>query len=166
MENFLKRAPAYTVLPTPEPDQALQATAIGGLFFTDTETQDRLAVVDACLHNLQDVPRAKQVFDGLRATPASAQLLTSRLYNQLLVSYVRMAEERQPEHRSLWVEEVWRLFDAMLAGTENCRPDAGSFAIMLLAWLKCVSRCLLVVSIVYSRASAGSTRALRRRCRT
>jgi DNA-directed RNA polymerase len=139
MESFLKRAPSYTVLPTPEPDAPLAGGQVGGLLFTDTNTQDRLAFIDACLHNLQDVPRAKHVFDTFRAERPGDSLLSTRLYNQILAAYVRMAEEREPEHRALWVEQLWTLFHSMSNNTEKIRPDPGTFAIMLIAWIKLVS---------------------------
>ncbi|KAG1726280.1 uncharacterized protein EDB91DRAFT_1061713, partial [Suillus paluster] len=64
MHGFLKRRTPYTILPTPLPDD--RASALNSFYFTDSPTQDQLAVMDACLHNLYDVPRAKQVFEQLR----------------------------------------------------------------------------------------------------
>ncbi|KIJ61212.1 hypothetical protein HYDPIDRAFT_68101, partial [Hydnomerulius pinastri MD-312] len=67
MQGFLQRRVPYTILPTPLPGDGTP-TALNNLFFMDSPTQDQLAVMDACLHNLYDVPRAKQVFEGLRKT--------------------------------------------------------------------------------------------------
>ncbi|KAG2159045.1 uncharacterized protein EDB93DRAFT_1053847, partial [Suillus bovinus] len=66
MNGFLKRRTPYTILPTPLPDD--RASALNSFYFTDSPTQDQLAVMDACLHNLYDVPRAKQIFEQLRST--------------------------------------------------------------------------------------------------
>ncbi|KAI9457403.1 hypothetical protein HD554DRAFT_1991576, partial [Boletus coccyginus] len=67
MRGFLHRRVPYTILPTPLPDQS-HSTALSTYFFPDSPTQDQLAVMDACLYNLYDVPRAKQVFERLRKT--------------------------------------------------------------------------------------------------
>ncbi|KAH7882209.1 hypothetical protein F5I97DRAFT_1777213, partial [Phlebopus sp. FC_14] len=65
MQGFLKRRVPYTILPTPLPGNQVP-TALNTFYFMDSPTQDQLAVMDACLHNLYDVPRAKQVFERLR----------------------------------------------------------------------------------------------------
>ncbi|KAH7922517.1 hypothetical protein BV22DRAFT_966565, partial [Leucogyrophana mollusca] len=66
MQGFLRRRTPYTILPTPLPDD--KTSALNNFYFTDSPTQDQLAVMDACLHNSYDVPRAKSVFERLRAT--------------------------------------------------------------------------------------------------
>ncbi|KAF8554654.1 hypothetical protein OG21DRAFT_1389212, partial [Imleria badia] len=65
MRGFLHRRVPYTILPTPLPDQS-HSTPLSTYFFPDSPTQDQLAVMDACLYNLYDVPRAKQIFERLR----------------------------------------------------------------------------------------------------
>ncbi|KAF8841665.1 hypothetical protein BDN67DRAFT_890322, partial [Paxillus ammoniavirescens] len=67
MQGFLQRRVPYTILPTPLPGDTGH-TALNNFYFTDSPTQDQLAVMDACLHNLYDVPRARQVFEALRKT--------------------------------------------------------------------------------------------------
>ncbi|KIK64989.1 hypothetical protein GYMLUDRAFT_107322, partial [Collybiopsis luxurians FD-317 M1] len=64
MENFLKSAPRYTILPTPVPEKS--PSTKNSSWLTDSATQDSLAVMDACLYQLYDVPRAKGIFDRLR----------------------------------------------------------------------------------------------------
>ncbi|KAH7908848.1 hypothetical protein BJ138DRAFT_968798, partial [Hygrophoropsis aurantiaca] len=64
MEGFLRRRTPYTILPTPLPDD--KSSALNTFYFTDSPTQDQLAVMDACLHNLYDVPRARSIFERLR----------------------------------------------------------------------------------------------------
>ncbi|EGO20170.1 hypothetical protein SERLADRAFT_477530, partial [Serpula lacrymans var. lacrymans S7.9] len=66
MQGFLKRRTPYTMLPMPLPDD--KSSALNDFYFTDSPTRDQLAVMDACLHNLYDVPRARQVFERLRET--------------------------------------------------------------------------------------------------
>ncbi|EIW56832.1 uncharacterized protein TRAVEDRAFT_127839, partial [Trametes versicolor FP-101664 SS1] len=64
MHGFLRRPAQYTILPTPLPADAADETHQH--LFTDSPTQDRIAVMDACLHDLHDVPRAKEIFELLR----------------------------------------------------------------------------------------------------
>ncbi|KAF9463341.1 hypothetical protein BDZ94DRAFT_1148095, partial [Collybia nuda] len=64
LEGFLKRRIPYTILPTPLPSG--RSSDINDLWYTDSPTQDLLAVMDACLHNMYDVPRAKNIFDRMR----------------------------------------------------------------------------------------------------
>ncbi|KAF8550660.1 hypothetical protein OG21DRAFT_1391305, partial [Imleria badia] len=60
MHGFLHRR-----VPTPLPDQS-HSTPLSTYFFLDSPTQDQLVVMDACLYNLYDLPRAKQIFERLR----------------------------------------------------------------------------------------------------
>ncbi|KAI0640997.1 hypothetical protein C8Q79DRAFT_892484, partial [Trametes meyenii] len=64
MHGFLRRRSQYTILPTPLPSD-VAADAVDYMF-TDSSTQDSISIVDACLHNLHDVPRAKEIFDRVR----------------------------------------------------------------------------------------------------
>ncbi|KAF8890703.1 hypothetical protein BD779DRAFT_1426355, partial [Infundibulicybe gibba] len=64
LEGFLQRRTSYTILPTPLPSD--RTSEINDYWYTDSPTQDLLAVMDACLHNLYDVPRAKSIFERLR----------------------------------------------------------------------------------------------------
>lgn len=132
MQGFLKRRTPYTILPTPLPDD--RASSLNSFYFTDSPTQDQLAVMDACLHNLYDVPRAKQVFHQLRASKSGEPLLESRIYNSFLEAYIGMACIKEPEDRSLWVEEAYQLYDIMEKGIEKVHPTASTYALMLLAW--------------------------------
>ncbi|KAG1900468.1 DNA-directed RNA polymerase N-terminal-domain-containing protein [Suillus fuscotomentosus] len=132
MNGFLKRRTLYTILPTPLPDD--RASALNSFYFTDFPTQDQLAVMDACLHNLYDVPRAKQIFEQLRTTKSHEPLLESRIYNSFLEAYIHMAFVKEPEDRTLWVEDACHLYDLMEKGTDRVHPTASTYAIMLLAW--------------------------------
>lgn len=132
MRGFLHRRVPYTILPTPLPDQS-NPTALNTYFFPDSPTQDQLAVMDACLHNLYDVPRAKQIFERLRKSAPAESLLDARIYNSFLEAYVGMAFIREPNDRALWEEEAWSLYETMENGLENIHPTAQTYAIMLLA---------------------------------
>ncbi|KAI0816018.1 hypothetical protein BC628DRAFT_1296793, partial [Trametes gibbosa] len=64
MHGFLRRPAKYTILPTPLPADSVSEPH--DYLFTDSPTQDLIAVMDACLHNLHDVPRAKEIFERVR----------------------------------------------------------------------------------------------------
>jgi DNA-directed RNA polymerase len=142
MNGFLKRRTPYTILPTPLPDD--RASALNNFYFTDSPTQDQLAVMDACLHNLYDVPRAKQIFDQLRTSKSREPLLESRIYNSFLEAYIHMAFVKEPEDRTLWVEDACHLYHLMEKGTDRVHPTASTYAIMLLAWRRYASFFFLV----------------------
>lgn len=122
------------MLPPPLPDDRSSAT--NDLYFLDSPTQDLLAVIDACLHNLYDVPRAKQIFDRLRKTRKGDPILDPRLYNSFLEAFVEMATTKEVDKRTLWVEDATFLFEKMENGDEKVNPTPATYAVMLLAWLR------------------------------
>jgi len=134
MHKFLKRSTPYTILPTPLP--ADQNSHLNDLYFTDSPTQDLLAVIDACLHNLYDVPRAKQIFQGLRKSSKAEAVLHTRIYNSLLEAFIAMAVSKDPDNRLVWLEDAWILFNSMETGAEVATPNATTYALMLAAWLR------------------------------
>jgi DNA-directed RNA polymerase, mitochondrial len=136
MHGFLKRRIPYTILPPPLPED--QTSSLNDFYFTDSPTQDSLAVIDACLHNLYDVPRAKQVFERLRKSGKGDATVDVRLYNSFLEAFISMATHKDTENRVLWLEDAWTLFDAMESGKNVPQPDANTYSAMLVAWLRFV----------------------------
>ena len=134
MHNFLKRTTPYTILPTPLP--STHQSPLNDLYFPDSPTQDLLAVIEACLHNLYDVPRAKQIFERLRKSSKADAVLHTRLYNSLLEAFIAMATSKDQDNMHAWVEDACVLFDSMDAGLEVAAPDATSYALMLVTWLR------------------------------
>lgn len=134
MEGFLRRRTPYTILPTPLPDD--QSSALNDFYFTDSPTQDQLSVMDACLHGLYDVPRAKHIFERLLDSGKGEALLDARVYNSLLAAYLDMASSKETRDGSAWLEEAWALYDAMESERDKVRPTANTYALMLLAWLR------------------------------
>jgi len=134
MQNYLKRDASYTILPTPLPTD--QSSHLNDIYFTDSPTQDLLAVIDACLHNLYDIPRAKQIFERLRKSSKAEIVLNTRLYNSLLEAFIAMATSKDPSNRLVWLEDAWVLFDSMETGMEVASPNATTYALMLAAWLR------------------------------
>ncbi|KAH6911990.1 mitochondrial RNA polymerase [Coprinopsis sp. MPI-PUGE-AT-0042] len=126
LSPFLSRL-EYTILPAPLPAEEHKNDPL----FQSTEVQDQLAVMDACLHNAFNVPRAKTIFQRLRDDHASA--LTTDIYNSVLTGYLTMAEAQQRMGQKVeWIEEAWMLFSAMLRKT-SVSPDENTYAIMLAA---------------------------------
>ena len=136
VRSFLDRNPSYTVLPTPLP--ADRNSCLNDLYFPDSVTQDSLAVIDACLHNHYDIPRAKQVFETLRRSSKAEVTLDIRIYNALLEAFVAMAAIKDSDNRLIWLEDASTLFESMERGTEAATPNATTYAIMLANWLKWV----------------------------
>ena len=134
MHKFLKHNTSYTMLPTPLPTD--HNSPLNDLYFTDSPTQDLLAVIDACLHNLYDIPRARQIFGRLRRGSKAEAHLNTGLYNSLLEAYIAMATSKDPDNRLVWLGDAWGLFGSMETGAEVAAPNATTYALMLAAWLR------------------------------
>jgi DNA-directed RNA polymerase, mitochondrial len=135
MLTFLRSRTPYTVLPPPLPGD--KHSEINDNYYTDSPTRDRIAAMDACLHNGYDVPRAKEIFDGLRAKRAEL-ILHPRLYTAFVEAYLDMAA-KEPEKKSLWVDDAWALLDSLFNGNEKVAVTTSAYALALIAWLRCVS---------------------------
>ncbi|KAI9061872.1 DNA/RNA polymerase [Trametes sanguinea] len=133
MHDFLRRRSEYTILPAPAPEDSRDETR---LLFSDTTSQDLVAVMEACLRNLHDVPRAKQIFEGLRQNGRGEKILDARVYNHLISAYIEMATVKDQAHRSMWLEDAWSLYNDMEHGREHIQPNANTYALMLIAWLR------------------------------
>ncbi|KAI9461958.1 DNA/RNA polymerase [Lactarius psammicola] len=132
MHSFLLTRTPYTVLPTPLPGD--KHSELNDLYYTDSPTSDLIAVMDACLHNCFDVHRAKEIFDDMRAKRAE-QILHPRLYTAFVEAYLEMAL-KEPEKKSLWVEDAWILLDSLFSGKEKVPVTTGAYALALIAWLR------------------------------
>ena len=134
MQTFLRSRTPYTILPPPLPLD--KNSELNDLLYTDSPTQDLISVMDACLHNCYDVPRAKEIFDNLRARGAE-QILHPRLYTAFAEAYLEMAF-KEPQKRSFWVEDAWILLDSLFCGIEKVSVTSGAYALALVAWVRCV----------------------------
>lgn len=134
MQSFLRTRTPYTLLPPPLPID--KHSELNDLYYTNTPTCDMIAVMDACLHNCYDVPRAKEIFDDLRAK-RSEHILHPRLYTAFVEAYLNMAL-KEPERKVLWVEDAWILLDSLFSGQENVAVGSGAYALALIAWLRFV----------------------------
>lgn len=132
MHAFLRSRTPYTILPPPLPQD--KGSELNDLLYIDSPTQDLLSVMNACLHNCYDVPRAKEIFDNLR-TKRAEQILHPRLYTSFVQAYLDMAL-KEPDHKTLWVEDAWTLLDVMFCGIERVSVTSSAYALALIAWLR------------------------------
>ena len=133
IESFLHRRQKYTILPPPLPlDRTSHANE---LLYGHSPTQELFGMMDACLHNLFDVPRAKDIFDRMRFSDNNP-IVNPKVYNAFLEAYLNMATTKEPESSDYWTENAWELYSAMECGTENVTPTGGTYALMLLWGLR------------------------------
>lgn len=85
-------------------------------------------IIDACLHNLYDVPRAQNVFERLRQQ-AGSSILGSGLYNSILQAYLGMSM-KDPIKKNYWVEEAWKLYRVMESGQDDVQPSVRTYIIL------------------------------------
>ncbi|KDR74040.1 hypothetical protein GALMADRAFT_212223 [Galerina marginata CBS 339.88] len=130
IDQFLGRDIPLTILPTPEPFK--ETTLHSQRWYADSQALDMTGIIDACLHNLYDVPRAHEVFSRLRTKVGTAALETP-IYNAFLESYIGMAKKEEAK-KSYWIEEAWKLYSAMESGAEDIHPNAKTYSIVLLLW--------------------------------
>jgi DNA-directed RNA polymerase, mitochondrial len=133
LEGFLQRRIPYTILPTPLPSD--QTSDTNELWYSSGATQDLLGVMDACLHNLYDVPRAMSIFERMREKKRNPALET-HIYNAFLEAYIDMAGSQGMDDRHYWIQNAWELYGALESGREKHEPNARTYAIMLIAWLR------------------------------
>lgn len=133
MEGFLKLRKPFTILPTPLPSDS--SSELNDLYFTDSLTQDQTAVMDACLHNCMDVPRAQRIFNQLRVDKPESPALSTKIFNSFLNAYLRKAGmATAPKEASMWMTNALSLFEEMESNHSAPSPDVNSYAQLLLAW--------------------------------
>lgn len=132
LNAFLRHRAPLTIVPTPLPDDS-SSNQLNDLFFPDSRSQDLLAIIDTCLNECYDVPRARDVFESMRIQGRGRYLLKISIFNTFLQAYGTMAMKHE-QHRDEWIQEAWLLFNRMEAGDENAVPNAETYAIMALLW--------------------------------
>ncbi|KAF8127344.1 DNA/RNA polymerase [Mycena galopus ATCC 62051] len=120
LQNFLQRPTSYAIIPPPLPQE--YTSDANDFWFSDSNTQELMAVMNTCLYNLYDVPRAKGIFDRLRGQSSAA--LDEQVVNAMLEAYLKMAAQSEPDY---WIDAVWELVDATI------EPTTRTFALMFLA---------------------------------
>ena len=116
-----------TILPGPLPDDPF-AQRNQAIYPSPPITRS-LAIIDACVYNLHDVPRAKRLFEELveaaKHLSATEYPLDVMLFNTMLRAYADMAVKGRPEG---WLPDVWNLYETMLDGP--IQPNATTYAII------------------------------------
>lgn len=131
LSDYLDRRPQLTILPTP---LAPGSDPVEGYnqWFRDSKSQDMAGIIDACLHDLYDVPRAQDVFERLRRQ-AGSSILGSGLYNSLLSAYFGMSL-KDPTKKNYWVEEAWKLYNILESEQDGVQPSVRTYSITLALW--------------------------------
>jgi len=128
LSSFLHRPVPLTIVPQLYPDTQKSLNA----WYPDTKAIEMTGIIDACLHNLYDVSRAKTVFARLRAKIGN-RLLTTSLYNAFLEAYVGMAQNDKLD-RKRWIRDACELYKIVESGSEGVHPNAKTYSIMLFLW--------------------------------
>jgi len=131
ISQYLDRKPQLTILPTPLPPGSASVEGYDR-WFKDSKSQDMAGIIDACLHDLYDVPRAQNVFERLRQK-AGSSILGSGLYNSILNAYLGMSL-KDPIKKNYWVEEAWKLYNIMESGQDDVQPTVRTYSIILALW--------------------------------
>ena len=131
ISEYLERKPQLTILPTPLPPGSGSVDGYNQ-WFKDSKSQDMAGIIDACLHNLYDVPRAQNVFERLRQQ-AGSSVLGSGLYNSILQAYLGMTL-KDPIKKNYWVEEAWKLYNIMESGQDDVQPSVRTYSLILALW--------------------------------
>ena len=134
MGAFLQRRIPYTFLPTPTPADVL--SPLNDMVFPSSQVQDSLSVIDTCLHDCYDVPRAQFVLDQLRGRPGAETILEPRIFNLFFEAYLKLAEENINGNWADPLQKSWSLYQDMESTKESIAPIASTYAIMLKTWLK------------------------------
>lgn len=132
LSAFLAKTSPLTIIPTPLPDDS-SSNELNNFFFPDSRSQDLLAIIDTCLNECYDIPRARDVFESMRIQGRGEYLLKIPLFNKFLLAYGAMAAKHE-QHRDQWIQEAWLLFNRMEAGDEKAVPNAETYSIMALLW--------------------------------
>ena len=131
MESFLNQPRSYTFLPSLRPIDS--DSGVNAEWYGETETQDTLSIINACLHNTYDVPRAMSIFKNLRERWDKRPILDAPIYNAFLEAYLIMATENELENAQTWFEHIWKLFNEMRRPPDSVVPNHTTYAILTLA---------------------------------
>lgn len=135
------RAPEFlTVLPTPLPVSEQDATE-HQRYFPDSSVMALMAIVDACLTNFHDIPRAQSLFADLRTDRKAANFMDVRIFNRFLHAYFSQAESPDTSSREAekYRMQAWELYKSMVANEERAVPNPHTSALMLRGILRYIT---------------------------
>ncbi|KAG8812035.1 DNA-directed RNA polymerase, partial [Serendipita sp. 399] len=103
------------------------------MFFPDTPSLDKLAIMEACLAGFLDVRRAHQLFNDAMEDPKLCYLLDTKVHNTFLRAYIDYALhiEQQGDAADFWRSQFWALYKKMSTKGYHARPNANTYTIML-----------------------------------
>jgi len=129
--NFL------TVLPTPLPIGE-QGAAEHQRYFPDSSAMAQVAILEACLSNFRDIPRAQTLFDELRRERKATNFIDVRVFNRFLDAYFTLAEnpETSPKEAEKYRMHAWELYKSMVENKETVSPNPHTIALMLRGLLR------------------------------
>ena len=132
------RGPEFlTVLPTPLP-VGEQGSVEHQRYFPDSNITALVAIVDACLSNFHDIPRAQSLFAELRRDRKAVHFLDVRVFNRFLHAYFTLAEDpnTSPREAEKYRMRAWELYTSMVENKEPAAPKAHTSAVMLWGLLR------------------------------
>ena len=132
------RGPEFlTVLPTPLP-VGEQGAAEHQRYFPDSSAMALVAMVDACLTNFHDIPRAQLLFADLRRDRKATSSLDVRVFNRFLHAYFTLAEDPNTsiEPAQNYRMHAWELYKSMVENKETAEPNSHTSALMLRGLLR------------------------------
>ena len=132
--NFL------TVLPTPLP-VGEQDEAEHQRYFPDSNSMALVAIVDACLSNFHDIPRAQSLFADLRRDRKATNFIDVRVFNRFLYAYFTLAEDPNtlPKQAEKYRMQAWELYKSLVENKETVDPNPHTSALMLRGLLRYIS---------------------------
>ena len=132
------RGPEFlTVLPTPLP-VGEQSAAEHQHYFPDSNAMALVAIVDACLTNYHDIPRAQSIFAELRRDRKATSFIDVRVFNRFLQAYFTLAENPVTplEEAEQYRMQAWELYKSMVENNETVEPNSHTSALMLRGLLR------------------------------
>ena len=135
--NELRGPEFLTVLPTPLP-VGEQSAAEHQHYFPDSNCMALVAIVDACLTNFHDIPRAQSIFADLRRDRKATSFMDVRVFNRFIHAYFKLAEipgtplTEAKQYRM----QAWELYKSMVENKETVEPNSHTSALMLRGLLR------------------------------
>ncbi|CCA72321.1 related to RPO41-DNA-directed RNA polymerase, mitochondrial [Serendipita indica DSM 11827] len=133
IRNFLRKR-QVVVLPTPMPiGVSYPKSDQHRLFFPESPTLDKLAIMEACLTGFHDVQRAHNLFTDALKDPKLRALLDTSLHNAYLKTYIEYAlhEEQNGHNATVWRRRFWDLYASMEEEGYFAQPNTQTYTTML-----------------------------------
>lgn len=135
--NDLHGPEFFTVLPTPLP-VGEQGAVEHQRYFPDSSVMARVAIIDACLADFYDIPRAQSLFAELRRDRKATKFMDVRIFNRFIHTYFLLAEDTKtsPRETEKYRVRAWELYKSMVANEEQVVPNPHTSALMLRGLLR------------------------------